>query len=109
MLSDLFYVVDMADGSRWAIPVNVIALDRARHYISEFEDNLQRSLSEDTVPLFNESPDSIADWAQNNMNWDEVVGSAVCIKQPGPPDYQDGWVNGAWELITGEPEKTDDR
>lgn len=47
--------VQMRDGSIWAVPVSVIARDRAKHYASEFDGDIERSLAEDTLPLFKDS------------------------------------------------------
>ena len=87
------YVTTMPDGSEWAVPVQFIALNRARHYIDEFDGSLDRSLAEDTIPLFEADDFEIADWAQNNMNWSDVCDCAKCIK-PASVDFEDGWVNG---------------
>ena len=42
--------------------------------------------------------DELIDWAQNNMNWDEVKQQAVKVSD-GEIDWQDGWVNGEKEVI----------
>jgi DNA-binding XRE family transcriptional regulator len=51
-----------------------------------------------TLEEFDGDDELIADWAQNNMGWDEVKAHAKQVKEPQPPDYEDGWVNGAWEV-----------
>lgn len=89
--------VTMKDHSVWAVPAEVIAKNRAQHYKHEFHGNLQRSLNEDTWPLFEEDAFEILDWATNNMNWDEVA--AFATKVSGPPvltadDFQEGWTEG---------------
>lgn len=89
----------MSDGSRWGVPVEIIARDRAKAYASEFGDDIERSLAEDTVPLFTESEFEIIDWAQNNMNWDDVKQHAGRMAHSSEPDYQEGWVNGDKELV----------
>jgi hypothetical protein len=91
-------VVTMPDGSRWGMPVLTIARNRADHYKSEFGGNFNRSLNEDTIPLFTSDPDEIADWAANNMNWADVKVLAHLVKAPPVVDYQEGWVNGEKEL-----------
>lgn len=92
--------VEMPDGSKWAVPVEVIALNRARYYAKNDGICLDQSLNEDTLPLFDSSPFEIEDWAANNMNWTDVRCIAVQVKQPDPEfDYQEGWVNGDKQII----------
>jgi len=91
------YIVTMEDNSRWAIPVSIIANQRAEFYKAEFDGDLQRSLDEDTAPLFESDHYEIADWAKNNMNWSDVVKVAECVT-PAEIDFQDGWFNGEYEV-----------
>lgn len=93
--------ITMKDRSVWSVPVEVIAKNRAAHYKSEFGDNLERSLKEDTWPLFDDFFE-ITDWAANNMNWDEVAAFATRVS--GPPvlsaeDFQEGWINGKKKVV----------
>lgn len=98
----LLYVVAMPDGSRWAVPLMVIATDRAKHYAQEFDGDLERSLAEDTLPLFDADPYQAHDWAANNMNWSDVNGEAR-IYEPAKPlgddDFAEGWVNGEYQVV----------
>lgn len=96
--------ITMPDGSIWAVPVLAIAMHRAEAYKSEFGHDLQRSLHEDTLPLFESAPYEIEDWAANNMNWDEVESQARCVQVSDDVDYQEGWCNGEKEVV----EATDD-
>lgn len=86
--------VEMPDGSLWDVPVQVIADSRDEHYAEE---------EEDTVGFIRAgelSKDEIADWAANDMNWEDVQDSAV--KVPGcvrPVDFEEGWTNGEKEII----------
>lgn len=91
--------IQMPDGSIWAVPVEVIAADRAKAYASEFDGDVQRSLNEDTLPLFQSAPFEIEDWAANNMNWDDVKAHAFMHLQSPGTDFQEGWVNGEKEVI----------
>lgn len=98
-IRSMVYVVEMPDGSRWGVPVEVIALDRAKNYADEFDGNVARSLEEDTWPLFEADSYDVSDWAGNNMNWEDVEAQAQRIHDPdGPVDYQEGWVNGEKEF-----------
>jgi len=90
-------LITMPDESVWAVPVEVIAINRATSYASEFGNDVQASLDQDTLPLFNSNPFEIEDWAANNMNWSDVAAHARLIRE-GETDYQEGWVNGEKEV-----------
>ena len=96
-ISEKEYYIIMPDRSVWAVPVEVIARDRADHYKEEFDGDIERSLNEDTYPLFENNDYEVADWASNNMNWDDIVGSArwVAEHQSDTNTYKmvDGWCN----------------
>lgn len=95
-------VVTMPDGSLWSVPVEVIARSRAEWYAKEydgtFEERVELSLKNDTLPLFESDTYEIHDWAANNMNWEDVASHATRLSGPSPVDYQDGWCNGAWKV-----------
>lgn len=85
--------VTMPDGSVWAVPVQLIATNRAEYYAGEFGGDVNRSLAEDTLPLFRSDDFEIEDWAANNMDWSDVQHAAKCVSA-GDVDFQEGWVNG---------------
>ena len=91
--------VTMLDGSEWDIPLERIARNRAENYADEFDGDVERSLREDTMPLFEQDSFEASDWAANNMNWDEVEDVAVCYRKAPTPDFQEGWVNGEKEVV----------
>lgn len=91
--------VEMPDGSKWDVPVCIIAQNRAEHYKGEFQDNVDLSLSQDTLPLFEEDDFEIHDWAANNMNWDEVEEFAKKVTKKSKVDFQEGWINGEKEIV----------
>lgn len=89
----------MPDGSKWDVPVTIIAEHRANYYKHEFNDNIKKSLIEDTLPLF-EDEFEIKDWAANNMDWSDVAKFATRVLfTTDEVDYQEGWVNGEKELL----------
>lgn len=92
--------VSMPDGSKWDIPVNVIADSRAKYYHEEKGEfaSLGESLSEDTIPLFMADPYNVHDWASGNMNWSDVEEDAVKVSTSDPIDFDEGWVNGDYEV-----------
>lgn len=89
--------ITMPDGSVWVVPVQLIATNRAEYYAREFGGDFNRSLAEDTLPLFRSDDFEIEDWAANNMNWSDVQHAAKCVS-PGDVDFQEGWVNGDKEV-----------
>ena len=92
--------VTMPDGSRWDVPVEIIARNRAENYKNEFHDSVEESLAEDTIPTFLEDTFEIEDWAANNMNWSDVKHLAVKVNEPLPViDWEEGWCNGEAEVI----------
>ena len=96
---DRYLIVTMPNGERWAVPVRVIAENRAKEYAHEFIGDEARSLKEDTLPLFDEDEYEIKDWAANNMNWRDVKPYAKKLPVAAQVvDYEDGWVNGEKEI-----------
>jgi len=96
--------VTMPDGSKWDVPVTVIARHRAEHYATDedFGGDVEKSLKEDTIPLFECDDYDITDWAANNMNWEDVVENAVKFSDQDPmsdENFQEGWVNGEKEIV----------
>ena len=86
--------VEMPDGSKWGVPVELIARNRATHYASEFGGDVERSLAEDTLPMFEESDYEISDWAKNQMNWSDFDGHQVKVSDAPTPDFQEAWLSG---------------
>lgn len=100
-ISNKYLRVSMEDGTKWDVPVMAIARHRAENYKDEFGGDVEKSLQEDTLPLFEDSSFEVTDWAANNMNWDDVSSVATLAEASLIPcDYQDGWVNGDKEFVT---------
>jgi hypothetical protein len=94
-IRDMLYVTEMPDGSRWGVPVEFIALNRAKNYADEFGGNTALSLEEDTWPLFEADDYEVEDWAANNMNWEDVSEHAIRLpSDEDEVDCQEGWTNG---------------
>lgn len=83
----------LENGEVWGVPVAMIARNRAAHYAKEFDGNVERSLAEDTIPLFNSSDYDIHDWAVNNMNWSDFNGHQVKLKNGQGIDFEEAWMN----------------
>jgi hypothetical protein len=99
-LRGYFMRIEVAPGHVYAFPAEIVAINRAEHYKGEFGDSLERSLEEDTIPLFLASWFEADDWRRNNMDWADVQEHAVRVPVPGaPPDFDEGWVNGKAEVF----------
>jgi hypothetical protein len=100
-------LVTMPDRTVWAVPVAVIAQNRAEHYAHEyegtFEERIGQSLIEDTDPLFASDDYEIVDWAANNMRWEYVQSKAWQVSGAPPVDYEEGWSNGRKVVREIEP------
>lgn len=93
-----YLTVEMPDGSRWGVPVAMIAKNHADHHASEFGGDAKRSLIEGTLPLFESDHNEIIDWGQNNMDWADFDGYQVKLTEAPEPNFQDVWQTGAKEI-----------
>lgn len=91
------YVMTFSDGSKWAVPVSTIALNRAERYVAEHNHDLMLSLQEDTLPLFASDASEVADWAKNNMNWSDVKDEAVQLSGP-TVNFEQEWIDCSTEV-----------
>lgn len=97
------YRVTMPDGSVWSVPVDVIAINRAKFYVEEGEFvSIGDSLREDTIPLFSGDDYEIQDWAKNNMCWSEVSAIAAMVSPATFVSMREGWINGQAEIVDAE-------
>lgn len=105
--------VTMPDGSKWDVPAQIIADQRARYYakhdtVSDIDPGGQKPGDEPYDSIYAVELDyamksdyELKDWAANNMNWSDVEESAILVKHAGNEvEYQEGWVNGEKEIIT---------
>jgi hypothetical protein len=94
--------VTMPDGSKWSVPVMVIAVNRAQHFAHEFGDGaaaLEKSLWDETIPTFEKDEGEIFAWASGNMDWADVCDYAKLESSPARTDYQEGWLNGEKTIL----------
>jgi len=94
---DKKYLTKMSNGQTWAVPVRVIAENRAQYYAAKDGVSVEKSLNEDTLPLFESDDYEVEDWAQNNLNWDDVKHVAELVESGGF-DWDDGWINGDHDI-----------
>ncbi len=97
MLPQKYMRVTMPDDSRWDVSCHIIARNRALDYYPDEKSIEHQEEYEYTL----RTNSLIADWAQNNMNWDDIKVIAVKVQDEPErgPDYQEGWVNGEKEFI----------
>jgi hypothetical protein len=101
-----FIRVEMPDGSKWDVPVMVVARNRSTYYAKERGEcggDVEKHLDHDTLPYFDSDDFEILDWSRNNMNWSDVLGDAVRVEDGREIDFQEGWVNGEAEIVEHEP------
>lgn len=99
-LNNKYVLFDSVDGFTYGVPVMFFAEKRAYRYWNEFDQDVGRSMIEDTLPLFESNPSEIIDYAKGNFNWDDVKSQAIKMerKDKPKPDYQDEWVNNKFTI-----------
>ena len=89
-----YLTMKMPNGEVWGVPTEIILRDRAKHYAHEFDGDIERSLTEDTIPACDGDDYNIEDWAVGNMNWSDFDGHQVKLKDADKytaSDFQDAW------------------
>ena len=100
-----YYAVTMENGDVYGVPAEVIADNYAKYYQENNEEDYQENY-ETMLYWFDTNDYEFADWAKNNMDWDDVKDKAVLLnKYEMTVDFQEGWVNGKYEYMTLEMEK----
>lgn len=95
------YAITTGEGDVWGVPAEVIADNYAKHYESRgegYQDNFDSMMS-----WFDANDFEFADWAKNNMDWDDVKEKAFLIRKgESKEDFQESWVNGEYKYIKQE-------
>lgn len=100
--------VTMGDGTRWDVPMDVVATSYATYYANKDypPPNRLRWRWDDAFERYHEfvmiDESTGLDWAANNMDWNDVARHAVRVNPSRPADYQEGWVNGDKEVVEVE-------
>lgn len=95
-----YYVFTCANGDKWRVPLEIIARNRAEYYKHEFGDDVERSLREDTMPLFTDDGFEVSDWAMNNMSWSDVEAHAVKVFNGDGDNMETEWSDPSEIFIT---------
>lgn len=81
-------VVIEKNGTRYSFPAMVVAMSRARYYADNDPDTDYNSEYEYTM----KNPSEILDWAQNNMNPEDIDPVNRKLEVQGePPTFEDCW------------------
>lgn len=90
------YAVTMDNGDTYGVPAELIADNFAKYYARVGEDYQENY---DAMMYWLKTDDyEFADWAKNNMDWEDVKDHAVLLKsEEVTVDFQEGWVNGKYE------------
>ena len=92
-----YLVVEMSDGTQWAIPAMVIVKDRAEYYAKEDVKwgcgEYDEIYKEEIIEAMSDEYE-ITDWAANNMDWEDVWRHAIRLKTSPPEvNYHKEWTN----------------
>ena len=93
------YAITTTEGDIWGIPAEVIADNYAKHCErcgEDYKENFDAMIN-----WFDTNDYKFADWAKNNMDWDDVKDKAFLVRKGEfYDDFQESWVNGEYEYIT---------
>lgn len=94
-----YYVTTMTDGSKWGVPAEIIAQNRAEYYAEHDPDTTYQEEFDAMMQWFDTGDFEFEDWAQNNMNWSDVQNHAVMLEPATQPliDWDECWMNGEHE------------
>jgi len=89
-----YLYVSMPDGSIWQIPVMTIALNFAKFIKNA--DNIPFDEAWEEAEALCKSPVEIIDWAEDNMDWEDVKNVTIMVskKEMSDEDFQNGWLKG---------------
>lgn len=94
-----YYTIEMENGDIYGIPAEIIAKNYADYYAANGE-NYDENFSA-MMEWFDTDNYEFADWAKNNMNWDDVKNVAVLLDTKRIiPNFQNSWVNGCYKYVT---------
>ena len=95
--------VTMLDLSKWDIPADFIAKDRAKYYADKESKNdlTWAKIYNEEYEYTMEDDYELKDWLSNNMNWKDVkdIAKKILEIKLTDEDLQEGIINGEKELI----------
>ena len=95
------YEIITGNGEVWGVPAEVIADNYAKYYESRGEDYKENY--DAMIEWFDTGDFEFADWAKNNMDWDDVKQQAFLVRRGETNnDFQESWVNGEYRYVKEE-------
>ena len=98
-----FLVVTFSDNSRWKIPAEFIAKDRAAYYAkldSERDGDDYDEVYRIELDFALSYEFELTDWASNNMNWSDVLPVASRLPdRESDHDYGKEWTNAEMKVM----------
>lgn len=93
-------VVDMPDGFGYGLNIEVIARDHAQRFVTDFDNDLNRSLIEGTLPVFTSDESQIVKWATTEMKWKDAKQKAITlIPKLDEESMQEAWQNATPRIL----------
>lgn len=95
------YAITTTEGDIWGVPAEVIADNYAKYYQGIGEDYKENY--DAMINWFDINDYNFADWAKNNMDWEDVKDKAFLVRKGEfYEDFEESWVNGEYEYIVEE-------
>lgn len=94
-IDDVVVEVTLPSGDVWGLPLRFVAENRAAHFAGEFDGDINKSLENDTWPLFFSCGEldsyEIRDWIIGNMDWDAMKHRAWLVRSGKDKDGGISW------------------
>lgn len=102
------------DGAVWGVPAEVVAAHRAKDYADTAADGgpgygsyAETYHAEFRAVLDEEDHSELIDWAEGNMDFNDVREHTVLLEPPKPTNMQEAWTNGDKTVIDSPTEDFD--
>jgi hypothetical protein len=79
-----YLIIKMPDGAQFKVPRHIVAEARAFHYEVEIDGKSPTS-PEVQAAIESYEDHDLFDWANNNMNWEDLEPYAKLHRPPNPP------------------------
>ena len=97
-----YVYVTFSNGETYRIPATEIAESRANYYAdidSEGDESVYDVIFKQEYNYTMNDNFELIDWAENNMNWQDLQGVAEYVGQDDHIDYENEWCNADKEIL----------